>query len=215
MLGGVRARSQADRAVQVGHDDRRDQADSGDRHEEGDEHLNGGQHEHEEGDVQSKLRVNLPKGGSVEELQERLPFGGQAGAVGEAKEESDAPEGEATHGFEGLLVSAQGGRGLAPRRGGAVTVGEGHREVDESGRHDQANDEEADMRTPLGEDDASGAHLAEPQDLGPHDGSRIDDGSDDQQRCDRDAGGARLAYLELRARTIGVSRSTRSTRGKD
>ena len=96
-----------------------------------------------------------------------------------------------------------------------MTVGEGHREVDESGRHDEANDEEADVRTPLGEDDASGAHLAEPQDLGPHDGSRIDDGSDDQQRCDRDAGGARLTHLELRTRTIGVSRSTRSTRGKD
>ena len=96
-----------------------------------------------------------------------------------------------------------------------MTVREGHREVDKSGRHNEADDEEADVCAPLGENDAGGAHLAEPQDLGPHDGSRIDDGSDDQQRCDRDAGGARLTHLELRARTIGVSRSTRSTRGKD
>ena len=215
MLGGVRARSQADRAVQVGHDDRRNQADSGDRHEEGDEHLESGQHEDEEGDVEPELGVNLPKGGSVEELQERLPFGGQAGTVCEAEEERDAPEGETTHGFEGLLVPAQGGRGLAPRRGGAVTEREGHREVDKSGRHDEADDEEADMCAPLGENDAGGAHLAEPQDLGPHDGRRVDDGSDDRQRHDRDAGGSGLADGELPGRTIRVSRSARSTRGKD
>ena len=96
-----------------------------------------------------------------------------------------------------------------------MTVGEGHREVHKRGRHDKADDEQADVRTPLGEDDASGAHLAEPQDLGPHDGSRINDSSDDQQRCDRDAGGTGLTHLKFRGRTIGVSRSASSTRGKD
>ena len=45
----------------------------------------------------------------------------------------------------------------------------GHREEDEGRGHDEADDEQTDVRSPLGEDDAGGAHLAEPQDLGPHD----------------------------------------------
>ena len=140
LLGGVRTRGEANRPVQVGHDDCCDQADAGDRHEEGDEHLKCGQDEHKEGDVQPELGVNLPEGGTVEELQECAPFGGQARAVGEAKEESDAPEREATHRFECLLVAAQGSRGLAAGRGRTMPVGEGHREEDQGRRHDEAND---------------------------------------------------------------------------
>ena len=139
LLGGVRTRGEANRPVQVGHDDCRNQADGGDCHEERDEHLECGQDEHEEGDVQPELGVNLPEGGTVEELQERAPFGGQARTVGEAKEEGHTPESEATHGFERLLVSAQGSRCLATGRGSTMPVGEGHREIDEGRRHDEAD----------------------------------------------------------------------------
>ena len=107
VLGGVGARGQADRPVQVGHDEGGGQTDAGDGHEEGDEHLERGQDEHEEGNVQAELGVNLIEGGGVEELQERAPFGGQTCAVGEAEEEGDSPEGEAPHGLERLLVAAQ------------------------------------------------------------------------------------------------------------
>ena len=76
-----------------------------------------------------------------------------------------------------------------------MTVGEGHREVDEGGRHDEANDEEADVCAPLGEDDASGAHLAEPQDLRPDDGGTVDNADDGDERTNRDRAGAGLAQL--------------------
>ena len=206
VLGGVGARGQADRPVQVGHDEGGGQPDTGDGHEEGDEHLERGQDEHEEGNVQAELGIYLVEGRGVEELQERAPFGGQTGAVGESEEEGDSPEGEAPHGLERLLVAAQR-RGCFPaRRGGAVTVGEGHREVQEPGRDQQAHDEEAEVGAPLGEDDARGAHLAEPQDFRPHDGGPVDDGGDERQRGQRDRAGAGLAELHLDARGSPLTR---------
>ena len=84
--GGVGARCQADRSVQVGHDEGRDEGDGGDGQQEGHEDLQRGQDKHEERDVQAELGINLIEGGAVEELEQRLPFGGQASAVRETEE---------------------------------------------------------------------------------------------------------------------------------
>ena len=51
LLRGVGARCQADRSVQVGHDEGCDEGDGGDGHQEGYEDLQCGQDEHEERDV--------------------------------------------------------------------------------------------------------------------------------------------------------------------
>ena len=215
LLRGVGARSQADRSVQVGHDEGRDEGDGGDGQQEGHEDLQRGQDEHEERDVQAELGINLIEGRAVEELEQRLPLRGQASAVRETEEQSDAPERESAHGLESLLVGAQGGRVLPARRGGAMPVRVGHREENECRGHDETDDEQADVRSPLGEDDAGGAHLAEPQDLGPHDRCAVNNRADRDQDAQSDRSGAGLMHLQLDGRAIGVSRRTRSPRGED
>ena len=215
LLRGVGARRQADRSVQVGHDEGRDEGDGGDGQQEGHEDLQRGQDEHEERDVQAELGINLIEGGAVEELEQRLPFGGQASAVRETEEHRDAPERESAQGLESLLVGTQGGRGLPARRGRTMPVRVGHREENECRGHDETDDEQADVRTPLGEDDAGGAHLAEPQDLGPHDRCAVDDRADRDQDAQSDSSGARLMHFQLDGWAVGVSRCTRSPRGED
>ncbi len=197
VLGGVGARGQADRPIQVVDDQGGGQTNAGDAHQEGDEHFDRRQDEYKEGNVQAELGVNLMEGRGVEELQERAPLGGQACAIRKAEEEGDPPKGRAPHGFEGLLVGAQRRRGLPARRGCAVTVGVGHGEVQQAGRNQQAEYEEADVSPPLSEDDASRAHLTEPQDLRPDDGGTVDDADDGDERGNRDRAGAGLAQLHL------------------
>ena len=215
LLRGVRARRQADRSVQVGHDEGRDESDGGDGQQEGNEDLQCGQDEHEERDVQAELGINLIEGGAVEELEQRLPLRGQASTVRETEEQSDAPERESAHGLESLLVGAQGGRRLSARRGGAMPVCVGHREENEGRGHDESNDEQADVCSPLGEDDAGGAHLAEPEDLGPHDRRSVNDRADRDQDAQSDRSGAGLVHLQLDGWAIGVSWRPRSPRGED
>ena len=214
LLRGVGARCQADRSIQVGHDEGRDEGDGGDGQQEGHEDLQRGQDEHEERDVHTELGINLIEGGTVEELEQRLPLRGQASAVRETEEQRDAPERESAHGLESLLVGAQGGRRLPARRGGAMPVRVGHREENKGRGHDETNDEQADVRAPLGEDDAGGAHLAEPQDLGPHDRRTVDDRADRDQDAQSDSSGAGLVHLQLDVWAIGISRRTRSPRGE-
>ena len=91
----------------------------------------------------------------------------------------------------------------------------GHREEYERRGHDETDDEQADVRTPLGEDDAGGAHLAEPQDLGPHDRCAVNDCADRDQDAQSDRSRAGLVHLQLDGWAIGVSRCASSPRGED
>ena len=78
-----------------------------------------------------------------------------------------------------------------------MTIGVGHGEVQQAGRNQQAEYEEADVSPPLGKDDASRAHLTEPQDLRPDDGGTVDNADDGDERTNRDRAGAGLAQLHL------------------
>ena len=91
----------------------------------------------------------------------------------------------------------------------------GHREENEGRGHDESNDEQADVCSPLGEDDAGGAHLAEPEDLGPHDRRSVNDRADRDQDAQSDRSGAGLVHLQLDGWAIGVSWRPRSPRGED
>ena len=215
LFGGVGARGQPHRPVEVGHDDGGNQSDAGHRHQEGDEHLEGGQHEHEEGDVQPELWVHLAKGGAIEELEERLPLGGQAGTVREPEEQGYRPKCHAANGFEGLLIPSQRRRRLAAHRGGTVSVGVGHRTVHHRGCGQETDREQADVRPPLGEDDAGGAHLAVPQDLRPHDGSRVDNGAQGNKNDERDRCRTGLAGLHARGGCFAVSWWPRPGRARE
>ena len=90
----------------------------------------------------------------------------------------------------------------------------GHREENEGRGHDETDDEQADVRAPLGENHSGGAHLAEPQDLSPHDRRGVDDRADRDQDAQRDSSGAGLVHLQLDGWAIGISRRTRSPRGE-
>ena len=68
----------------------------------------------------------------------------------------------------------------------------GHREENECRGHDETDDEQADVRSPLGEDDARGVHLTEPENLCPHDGCQVDNRCNGNQRDRRNGTGARL-----------------------
>ena len=91
----------------------------------------------------------------------------------------------------------------------------GHREENEGRCHDETNDEQADVRAPLGKNDTGGAHLAEPQDLGPHDRRGVDDSADRDEDAQSDRSGAGLMHLQLDGWAIGVSGRTRSPRWED
>ena len=192
MLGGVGAGRQPNGAIEVGHDEGGCQPDASNGHEEGDEDLQRGQDEHEEGDVQAELRVSLTEGRCVQELQESAPLCSQAGAGRDTEEKCDSPEREAAYRRERLLVAAQSSGGLTARGGSAMPVRVGHGKIKQTRGNQQTNGKEADVGSPLGEDDARGVHLTEPENLCPHDGCQVDNRCNGNQRDRGNGTGARL-----------------------
>ena len=184
-LGGVRPGEQADRPVQVGHDDRRREGEERRLHEEGDEEVEGGQREHEEGDVKAELRIRRPEGRAVDELEDGLPLPRQLRARSHAQEKREAPEDDPAERLESLLVLAEIRRGLTARRGGPVPVDEVQGEQDRGGHDEESHEEQTRECEPLGEQHARRVHLLEPQDLRPHARSGVDEADDREENEDR------------------------------
>ena len=74
----------------------------------------------------------------------------------------------------------------------------GHGKIKQTRGNQQTNGKEADVGSPLGEDDARGVHLTEPENLCPHDGGGRRR-CDERQRDRRNGTGARLAECYLGA----------------
>lgn len=136
-----------DRPVQVGHDDcatrptlmtvmRKETSTA----------LTAEEYEHEEKGIEAELRSTCPKEERLRNCRSVCHSVARRAPL-EKPKKGDTPESETAH-----PVRAPPGIRAArasPRRRGAVTVREGHREVHERGRHDEANDEQADVRSPL------------------------------------------------------------------
>ena len=177
---------QPNRAIQVAGCERRDDRDNDGRGRESDNAAPERKLEHVERDIEMELGVLGSERRAVEVLENGLPARRGGCAAEDSDDGRDAVDREPTQRLDDLLVAIQ--LGVELRVDGTPAEGDLDAHKDRHRHREEPDEEQRDLRVPLGRQNLQVAELLEPQPIGVE--TRENEEQDDQRRkddrCDRE-----------------------------